>query len=299
MPLNNMTSSILFAMPGNEAFSHALNHHLKIATGDAEIRTFPDGESFIRIDSDVRNQHVILVCTLDHPNDKFLPLMFMARTLKDLGAAKVCLVAPYLSYMRQDIRFHPGEALTSKLFAQLLSTGFDSLITIDPHLHRTKNLAEIYTIPQLFTLHATRIISDWIQENIERPLLVGPDEESEQWIAEIAGLGHFPFVIGQKKRLGDKQVKVTLPALNDLNHTPVLVDDIISTGKSMLETLKLLGKQGLENTVCIGVHALFNAATEQSLMQAGAEKIITCNTIPHATNRINLASLVASHVRKL
>ena len=139
--------TILFALPGNEKLTKSMGSILGLQTGNAEVRHFPDGESYTRILSDVKDAKVVLVCTLNQPDQKVLPLIYMAKAAHDQGAAKVYLVAPYLAYMRQDIQFKPGEAVTSKYFASLLSSYFDKLITIDPHLHRFKSLQDIYTIP--------------------------------------------------------------------------------------------------------------------------------------------------------
>lgn len=294
-----MEKNIIFSLPENIKLTQALAAKLAIEIGNAEIREFPDGESYIRINSDVKNKIVILVCTLDHPNSKILPLLFLARTLNDLGARKICLIAPYLPYMRQDKSFHTGEAITSLFFAQLLSSLIDGLITIDPHLHRIHKLSEIYTIPNLLTLHATKKIAQWIQHHLRDPILIGPDEESRQWIAEIASFNHLPFVIGQKKRLGDRKVMVSLPEIKNLNHVPILVDDVISTGMSMLETLKQLTSRGFKNPVCIGVHALFDTETENKLTLAGAKQIVTCNTISHSTNKIDISDIIAKGIVEL
>lgn len=253
-----MDKYILFSLPGNSELTKKLSSKLAIEVGKAEIRTFPDKESYIRIHSKIRNKTVFLVCTLAHPNNKLLPLVFLAKTLKELGANKICLVAPYLPYMRQDRRFHSGEAITSTIFAQLLSSCIDGMITIDPHLHRISQLSEIYTISPLIVLHAAKNISEWISHHIKNPILIGPDEESRQWISEIASFNNLPYVIAQKKRLGDNQVIVSLPEIQDIKGTAVLIDDIISSGASMLDTLKQVVTYGFKNSICIGVHALFN-----------------------------------------
>ena len=294
-----MKNTIIFSLPENEQLTGALSQTLAIEVGNAVIREFPDNESYIRIDSDVKNKTAVLVCTLNAPNPKFLPVIFMAQTLKELGVKQVILIAPYLSYMRQDKRFQAGEAVTSILFSQLLSHSIDGLITIDPHLHRIAELSEIYNIPNIVTLHATTIISDWIIKHIQAPLLIGPDDESRQWVAEIAALVNCPFIVGQKNRISDKQVIVSLPETEHQTCTPVLIDDIVSTGASMLETLKLLNSRGFEKPICIGVHALFNQDTAQKLRLAGAEKVITCNTIPHSTNQIDITAIVAKGLQSI
>lgn len=294
-----MNQPILFSLPGNTKLTHALSKKLSIEIGKAEIRAFPDSETYIRIHSKVKNKTAILVCTLNRPNKKILPLLFMARTLKELGVNKICLVAPYLPYMRQDKSFHSGEALTSTIFAQLLSNCIDIMITIDPHLHRIHQLSEIYQIPSILTLHATQNISEWISSHIKDAILIGPDEESRQWVSEIAKYSNLTFVIGQKMRIGDKQVVVSLPDIQNFNGNPVLVDDIISSGVSMLESLKQLIKLGFKNPTCIGVHALFNTQTKNMLLGAGAKQIITCNTIINSTNEIDLSNILAKSIVEL
>ncbi|QLZ68515.1 phosphoribosylpyrophosphate synthetase [Legionella sp. PC1000] len=294
-----MDKPILFSLPGNKKLTQALSNKLSIEIGKAEIHQFPDSESYVRINSDVKNKKVFLVCTLAHPNSKILALIFMARTLKELGANKICLVAPYLAYMRQDKRFHSGEAITSTIFAQLLSSCIDGMITIDPHLHRIHQLSEIYSMPSLLTLHATKNISEWISSHIKNPILIGPDEESKQWVSEIANFSNLSFVVAQKKRLGDKQVVVSLPKIQNIENTPVLVDDIISSGASMFESLKQLINNGFKNPICIGVHALFNKQTENMLLRAGAKQLITCNTVIHSTNQIDVSNILAKGIVEL
>lgn len=295
---NLMNKHIIIPLPGNAALTQTISNVLSIEMGRIEIRAFPDNESYIRIHSEVKNKTVILVCTFNQPNSKILPLLFVAKTLKELGANKICLVAPYLAYMRQDMRFHSGEAITSTIFAQLISNYIDGIITIDPHLHRIHQLSEIYKIPSL-TLHATKNISEWISSHVKNPILIGPDEESRQWVSEIAAFNNLSFVIAHKKRLGDKRVIITLPELQNMSQTPVLIDDIISSGVSMLESLKKLTASGLKNPICIGVHALFKNQTKKKLIDAGAKEIITCNTIIHSTNQIDITNVLAKGIIEL
>src|SRR5262249_44134452 len=130
-----MKMTLLVAMPGNEAMTQWLATMLTAEVGEIEVRAFPDGESYLRFMSDLSGRALVVVCTLDRPNEKLLPLLFAAATARELGVAKVGLVAPYLAYMRQDRRFKPGEAITSREVANLISDHFDWLVTVDPHLH--------------------------------------------------------------------------------------------------------------------------------------------------------------------
>src|SRR5215510_2622778 len=142
-----MTVPLVITMPGNEAMTQMLARSLPADIGGIELRSFPDGETYLRFLSDLLRRMLIIVCTLDRPNEKILPLLFAAATARELGAEKVGLVAPYLAYMRQDRRFKPGEAVTSREVARLVSDHFDWLVTVDPHLHRYGSLAEFYRIP--------------------------------------------------------------------------------------------------------------------------------------------------------
>ena len=233
------------------------------------------------------------------PDDKFLPLVFLAAALEDLGARKIILVAPYLAYMRQDRRFKKGEGVTSVCFARLISEWFDALVTVDPHLHRLASLDEIYTIPSV-VLHAAPLISNWISENIENPLLVGPDGESEQWVKSVAHGAFAPYVVLEKKRRGDREVEVSIPHVDGWRgKTPVLVDDIISTARTMIETVRHLKRAGMPAPVCVGVHAIFAENAYEDLLAAGASGVFTCDTIPHVSNRISVLSLLARGVSYL
>ncbi|MFD2514746.1 ribose-phosphate pyrophosphokinase [Pontibacter locisalis] len=289
-------SMILFSLPGNEDLTRSLASKLEAETGEAVTRRFPDGESYIRILSEVKDKQVVLVCTLHQPDLKLLPLYFLARTAREMGASKVCLIAPYLAYMRQDKQFNPGEAVTSRYFAELISNTVGNLITIDPHLHRFHHMHELYSIPAT-SLHAAPVLASWIRNNVQKPLLIGPDEESLQWVSEVASLAGAPYLVLNKTRLGDEEVQVTLPEINSYpDHTPVLVDDIISTARTMIETVQHLKQLTPQPPVCIGVHAVFAEGAFEALKKSGAAQVVTCNSIPHESNRIYIDELLAKAV---
>ncbi|PTX13110.1 ribose-phosphate pyrophosphokinase [Pontibacter mucosus] len=283
---------LIFGFPGNENLAGQLSEQLQIPCGSAIIRHFPDGESYIRILSDVQNKNVLLVLTLDHPDDKLLPLYFFTLAARELGAKKIGLVAPYLAYMRQDKQFLPGEAVTSGYFAHLLSQLTDWIVTIDPHLHRRGSMSEIYTVP-VTVLHAAPLISKWIKDNVKNALIVGPDSESDQWVKEVAQEAGVPYIVLEKVRKGDRQIEIKIPDVSAWIHRqPVLVDDIISTAKTMIITTQHLVREGFQNPICIGVHAIFADNAFEELQAAGAEQIITCDTIPHSSNNISVATLI-------
>jgi ribose-phosphate pyrophosphokinase len=287
---------LILPLPGAEALASEIVAGLGAELGAIETRRFPDGESYVRLSTDPAGREVVMVCTLARPDEQFLRLVFAARAARELGAARLTLVAPYLAYMRQDKRFQPGEALTSRHFADLISREFDALITVDPHLHRHKALSEIYSIPAT-ALHAAPLLADWIRLNVERPLIIGPDMESEQWVSEVAERAAAPHLVLSKQRHGDRDVEIAIPDLSAWrDRQPVLIDDIVSSGRTMIETAEGLVGRGLVKPVCVAVHALFAGDAYRRLSER-ARSVISTNTISHASNGLSVAPLLVAALR--
>lgn len=292
-------SHVILAYPGNEALSASLAADSSAETVPVEFRHFPDGEIYWRVAGEVAGRTAIIACGLERPNEKAIGLFLLASTLRELGARRILLAAPYLSYMRQDRSFHPGEGVSARYFAQFLSGAVDGLVSVDPHLHRIHDLREIYTIPTR-VVSAAPMISTWIAQNIDAPVLIGPDSESEQWVSQVARDANCPFVVLEKKRYGDRSVEVSVPDIAQLrDRTPVLIDDIISTAKTMIAAVQGVLKAGQRAPVCLGVHAIFADAAYDELKRAGGARIVTCNTIPHQTNVINVHPAVARAISDL
>ena len=294
-----MTSRpLILPMPGNEGFARDLADAGGGEIGTVETRRFPDGETYLRLLTPVAGRAVDLVATLAGPDPDFLRLAFAADAARAQGAVRVRLVAPYLAYMRQDKAFRPGEAVTSDSFARLISSLFDGLVTVDPHLHRRAALSELYSIPAA-AVQAAPALADWITAEVPRPLLIGPDSESAQWVQAIAERISAPWTVMEKTRRGDYDVSVELPDLS--GHaicTPVLIDDIASSGRTMIAAANLLAARGLARPVCAVVHPLF-AGDAFARIQAVAARVVSCDSVPHPSNAIPLAPLVAAALTAL
>jgi ribose-phosphate pyrophosphokinase len=287
--------SVVIAMPDNEALASGIVGGIGARLGELIHRKFPDGETYLRFDTDIKHRHVIVCCTLNDPDRKSLPLLFAAAALRDLGAARIGLVAPYLGYMRQDRRFKDGEAVTSAAFARLISSSFDWLVTIDPHLHRNKSLDEIYTIPSVAG-HAAPVLLSYLHKHPGNLFLVGPDEESEQWVAALARDAGISHVTLRKTRLGDREVAVEFPDLAPFSgRTPILVDDVISSGRTMEVASAELRQRGFAAPVCLATHGVLADDALARLMTAGAT-VITTNTIPGPTATLDIHPLLSEIV---
>lgn len=285
--------TLIYAMPGNEVFAELLVQHTGYSRAGLFLHRFPDGETRVRVDAPLKGEQAVLVCTLDRPDPKLWPLTMAASTLRELGARRVVLVAPYLAYMRQDARFHPGEAISARLLGAWLDSYFDALVTVDPHLHRYHSLSQIFP-REARLVHAAAELTAWIASRVERPLLVGPDEESRQWVTAVANLLCAPSVVAHKERHGDREVTVHLPELGRwLDHTPVLLDDIIASGHTMLQTLRSLRAYMTAKPICVAVHGVFAEGTLEALRSEGAGEIVTSNGIATETSQIDISRPVA------
>lgn len=292
-------SVTVFAFNESDILAKSVASHLHADFSCVDIHHFPDQESCVRINPDDVTDVCIVVASLYDPDKKSLSLIFLSETLRDYGAERIILVAPYLAYMRQDKRFKDGEGITAQYYARLISRYFNALVTIDPHLHRIHHLNDIYSIPTK-VLHAAPVVADWIKDNIEQALLIGPDSESEQWVNDLSQRAKAPYVVLEKVRYGDRDVNVSVPHVEKwLQHQPVLFDDIISTGKTMIETIRHLKQAGLSPPVCIGIHGVFSDQAYQELLATGAERIITTNTITHPSNAIDVSHLIVKGLQEL
>ncbi|WP_447954075.1 ribose-phosphate diphosphokinase [Sphingopyxis chilensis] len=284
-----MTAPLLFELKAAPGLAERLCQDYPMERGQLSRRRFPDGESYVRLLTPVAGRDVMALCTLDRPDEVTLSLLFFAAAAREQGARRLGLVAPYLGYMRQDRAFQPGEAVTSATYAALLSNAFDWLATVDPHLHRYPDLSAVYTIPTVAAT-AAKPIADWIRREVKNPILIGPDVESAQWIERVARLADAPFLVFEKARRGDRDVVVTPRSLESFpGGAPVIVDDIVSSARTMIEAARLVRAAGLGAPVCVGVHAVFAEDAYAALAASGAARVVTVNTVAHSSNEIEIA----------
>ena len=293
-----MTAPTLFSLEPDLPLFTPLLEGLGSAVGAIEMRQFPDGETYLRVLSPVRDRHCILLANLSQPDRKILPLLFLAGALRQQGATSVGIVAPYLSYMRQDKAFQPGEVVTSRIFARLISAAADWLVTVDPHLHRYHSLDEIYSIPAR-ALSGMPALRDWIGKQQGTLLMVGPDAESRQWVATLAQESGYPFIVGEKQRHGDRSVRVSLPQEQPIaQSTAVIVDDIVSSGHTVVETIAALKAAGAQRIICAAVHGVFAEDADEKIRQAGADRLAVSNSIPGPHCAFDLSPVLIPAIEK-
>lgn len=282
---------MIFAGTHSEELAKKIAKKTKQGYSALRIRQFPDGELYLRFMKPVKGKNVTIVQTYHpEPNMALLQSHFAIKTAKELGARKITLIAPYLGFMRQDKRFHKGESKSNTIMTGLLDIA-DRVITIDPHLHRVHKLSEIFKT-KTTRLSANTLIEEYIRKNIKAPWIVGPDAESYQWAKHIAENINAHATILQKKRYSARKVRIVVKDIDVKGKNIVIVDDIISTGHTMIEPIKQLKRMGAKSITCICIHGLFVDDTLPRLKKLGA-KVVSTNTIKNPASKIEVSGLIA------
>lgn len=294
-----MTSVALYTFAHGAAGAAELGSALGFDARQIDVHTFPDGESLVRVPS--VPDTAIVYCPLDRPNEKLIALMLAADAFRRGGARRLVLVAPYLCYMRQDKAFHAGEAVSQQAVSRLLSACFDRVVTVDAHLHRVSSIGEVFPGIEADNLLAAKAIAHFAAEkgHGKQTIVLGPDEESVQWVAQLADELGARHAVGRKIRRGDQDVEIEFPDDPDVAGNPVLVvDDIVSSGGTILSAVSAMKERGAATIHVAVTHALFGKAVEEKILFAGASAIWSTTSVPHQTNTISLAGILAEVLRR-
>ena len=261
-----------------------------------ERHRFPDGEIQLTLPPHLPPR-VVLLRSLHQPGDKLTELLLAAPTARLLGVQHLSLVAPYLAYMRQDMAFAPGQAVSQRIVGAWLATLFDAVITVDPHLHRVTTLAEAVPARQAVTLSAAPLLGDWIAKHRPGAFLLGPDSESAQWVQQAAAAHGLPHAVCSKERQGDRAVRITLPKCDLRGQAVVLLDDMASSGHTLATAAAMALAAGAASVDVAVTHALLAGDALQRIQQAGVGEFWSTDSVVHSSNVVALASLLAQTLK--
>ena len=297
------TNSMILTFEDYEVQAHKLARALNTPCRIIQRHRFPDAESKLTLPAKLP-EHVIFCRSLDHPNEKLLELLLAAKTARDLGASTLTLVAPYLCYMRQDKAFNPGEVVSQGIVGGFLAGLFENVITIDPHLHRIQHLEQAIPTKNAVTLSATSLMAEFLQARVKasalpEPVLLGPDKESAQWVSAVARPEKWAYGVCEKTRTGDKNVAIKLPEIDLKNRAVVIVDDVASSGQTLLQAAKICLEYQAKHVDVLVTHALFVDEVTQQLSDVGVRNIWSTDSVSHASNVIDLDDLIKDALLKL
>ncbi len=288
---------VVHAFADEEQPARALARALGVDCRLVGVHTFPDGEALPTVPQTA--QTTIVYRSLARPADKLIPLFLACDAWRRAGARRLILVAPYLCYLRQDAVFAPGQPISQKVIGELLGDRFDHIVTVDAHLHRTPEISAVFPQTPATNLSAAPVIADWLKRTYPAvDLIIGPDVESERWVRQVATALSVEHRLFSKTRLGDSEVRLALQNPADVaGRTAALVDDICSSGGTLIKAAETLSAIGVREIVACVTHALFDGGVERRLRDAGVKAIVSTDSVPHTTNAISLAPLLANALR--
>jgi len=292
-----MKDAIVVAHNEDTAQAMKLASAIGIDFAPVQSRSFPDGETYVRATESART--VIFLQSLHHPDDKLVRLMLTTSVLRDLGAQKIILVAPYLCYMRQDMAFQKGEAISQRVVSAFLSRHVDHIVTIDPHLHRINDLQSVFPGIKATCLSAAPLLGELVDRSAskETVMLIGPDREAYPWTESAANVARVSFGVLSKTRLGDRSVEFEISASLDLNKKTIyLIDDILSSGTTLSTSTGLLMDRGAKSVEALVVHVLCSDDDLKAIYASGVHKVQSVDTVPHQTNAISAVPMIADAV---
>ncbi|HDN75565.1 MAG TPA: ribose-phosphate diphosphokinase [Acidilobales archaeon] len=291
---------IVLGGSSGEHIAIGISRILNLELGSIEVKKFPDGETYIRILDDVRDKVVIYVNSLQKgPNDLIIETLYTIDTLYDLGAKEVHLVVPYMAYARQDSRFNPGEALSIASLAKLMRfVKPKAIYTVDMHLHRIRDPESLFGV-KFFNLTAVRELARYVasHHNVRDYVIVGPDEESEQWAKIMADELGLNYTILEKRRISAEEVIIEARDKVVSGKSVVIVDDIISTGGTMVEAFKALKNLGAKDIILTCVHPLLVGNALNKLLRLQPKDLACTDTVLSPISKVKVAPVIASKLK--
>ena len=279
--------------PSSIKLGNSIAEILGIETVKIAHKKFPDGESYIRFEGEVAGEEVAIVQTTGPPQDtNLIQLFILADAAKDLGAKRVIAVVPYLAYARQDKRFLPGEAISIQTIGKLLkASGIDELLTVNVHQEK---VLEKFEIPAR-NVSAIGLLANYFKSRgLEGAFALAPDKGASEFATEASKIlgGGYGWLHKERDRYTG-EVKTEEKTLDVSGKDAIIFDDIISTGGTTANAVKILKKQGARRVFAACVHPLMIGNAKERILQSGAEEIVGTDSVPSDVTVVSLAPLLA------
>lgn len=260
-----------------------------------ETRRFPDGERYIRIGGDV-DPDVTVIQSTGYPQDQNLMELFLIlKTLKSLNVNHIKVAIPYFGYGRQEKRFKSGEAISAQVIAELLeASGVSEIFSINLHEDGLRNL---FNIP-VHNLSAMPLIAEYIGEKFEAPVIVAPDKGALGFAEEIANILGCDYDHLEKTRLSPEKVETKPKNMDVKGREAVIIDDIISTGGTIVNASRILRQHGASKIAVSCVHPVLVEDALLKIFASGADDVIATDTLQSDVSSISVAPLISDFISK-
>lgn len=256
--------------------------------GQAAVKRFPDGELFVKIESPVEGEEVVVVQSTARPQDEnLMELFLMMDALSDLKAS-VTAVIPYYGYGRQDRAFERGEAISSRTIAKHIQVSAGKVLTVNPH---KEHILSYFDVPT-FAVDAAPLIGEYFKEKgLKHPVVVAPDAGSKGLAQKVADALGCRCENCEKKRLGPGKVVTSVEKIKLDRNDVIIVDDIIDSGGTIVEAAKALKPMGAGSIRVACVHPVLTGNASERILEI-ADELVATNTIKTEYSRISVAGLI-------
>jgi ribose-phosphate pyrophosphokinase len=289
---------LAFDDDGERTMAEGLAAALGWPLGCIRRHAFPDGETRITLPP-VLPPEVVLLRGLQQPNAKLTELLLAAAGARELGAARLTLLCPYLAYMRQDIAFNPGEVVSQRHLGALLAQAFEAVLTVDPHLHRVATLDEVLPGRRGLALSAAPLLGCFVAGRVPGALLLAPDEEAGRWVRAAAEASALEHAVCVKQRHGDRHVDIALHGVSVRGRAVVVLDDVASTGRTLAAAARIALAAGAASVDVAVTHALFVGDAWDHVAAAGVRHVWSSDCVPHASNAVSVTGMLARALGQL
>ena len=294
---------IIFGGSAGETLAVRTSLLMGAKLGKIKRQSFPDGEQYVKIEEDIKGQDVALIHPLGgRPDQLLMEYLLTMDALKSASPKSISVVIPYLAYARQDARFHPGEPLSFHLVAKLLEgAGPNRIFTIDVHLQRVPSLKEVFKIPAT-NLTAVPYIAEYINKTYQpkNPIIIGPDDEAEQWAKVAAAKIKTDYAILSKTRFSSTEVKVKVKGTAGVNvkgRDAIIIDDIISTGNTIVEAANLVRKEGARKIYVGCTHPVLSLNALPLMLTNHIEAAVGTDTFAGPISFVTVAPVIAEALK--
>ena len=289
---------VKFAVIGGNAskdLAKRIARRLKAPYIETQTKIFPDGESKITFSSVPKKSIILVVQSTYPPVDTNLLQTLAIISQARKASSKIYAIIPYMGYARQDRQFLSGEVVTMSIVAKMLqAVGAKKVIVVDIH---SKTALNHFKIPTVNVSAIPELAKYFKKLKIKKPFVVSPDTGGSSRAKKFASLLNTDFITLKKSRNRNTgKVQIQSSKVDVHGRDLIVIDDIISTGGSIIKATQFLKKQKCKRVFVACTHGLFVGDAERKIKKAGVSKIISTNTIPRSTSKVDIAGVIAKSI---
>lgn len=282
-------------------FAEKLAHLLNARFVDIEKRTFPDGEVCPRLLTDSVDKYAVLaerMAAAEYHNRHLIEVLFSVRNLRSMGAEKIDVVMPYFVYSRQDKAFRPGEPSSAKFVLEMLAdAGATRFFTVSSHAERHSDRISFSPIPA-YNINGFVAIAEYLKGmQFLNPIIIGPDEGAASFVETVAGSLKYEMGIFHKKRDPETGEVSMNTDIDVKGRDVIIIDDIVSSGSTMVNAINICKKSGARKIYCAVVHIISEKCVD--MISSMVDKFVACNTIHSSVSVIPIEKMVADKIKEV